>query len=72
MKIEISDERIRISAKTKNLRIYNLDKLKAYLTWKIDDEAKENGASYLDVLIEELLDLAHEDDAGIEQDLDIL
>jgi len=67
MQIEISDERIRILAKVKRLRVYNLDKLKAYLAWKIDDEAKENGASYLDVFIEGLLDLADEDDAGIEQ-----
>jgi len=67
MQIEISDERIKNLAKIKNLRVYNLDKLKAYLTWKIDDEAEENGASSLDVFIEKLLDLACEDVAGIEQ-----
>lgn len=66
MQIEISSERINNLAKINSLRVYNTDKFFAYLKWKIDDEAKENGASYLDVFVEQLLGLAYEDDAGVE------
>ena len=66
MQIEISDEHIENLAKVNNLQINDLDKLKKFIKFKINDEAHENGATYLCLFIEQLLCLAHEDDAGIE------
>jgi len=66
MKIEILDEHIENLAKINNLQINDLDKLKKYFEFKIDDEAHENGATYLCLFIEQLLRLAYEDDAGVE------
>jgi len=66
MQIEISDEHIENLAKVNNLQINDLDKLKKFIEFKINDEAHENGATYLCCFIEQLLHLAHEDDAGVE------
>lgn len=66
MQIEISDEHIENLAKINNLKINNLDKLKKFIKFKVNDEAQENGATYLCVFIEQLLRLAYEDDAGLE------
>jgi hypothetical protein len=65
MQIEISTEHIEELARANNLQITELDKLIEYFKFKIDDEAQENGATYLCLFIEQLLWLAHEDDAGV-------
>jgi len=66
MQIEISDEYIENLAKINNLKINDLNKLKKFIKFKIDDEALENGSTYLCVFIEQFLRLAYEDDAGLE------
>ena len=66
MQIEISAEYIEELARANNLQITDLDRLIKYFKFKIGDEAHENGATYLCLFIEQLLRLAHEDDAGVE------
>lgn len=65
MQIEIGDFHIRNLAKINNYRITDLDQLKTFIAKTVFDEAQENGATHLCILIEKMLDLAYEDDQGI-------
>lgn len=62
MKIIISDEDLKQESKCRNLKIKDIKKLKEKFIEKMNDEASETGASYLEKFIEEIIIQIYEDD----------
>ena len=58
MYILISDEHIEELVKANNYRIDDLNQLRSFIEEKMMSEDKENGATYLCVFIEHMLNLA--------------
>ena len=66
MEIEVTDEHIEEVASAKNYSITDMKELKRYIAKKVVDEAREDGATHLCIFLENMIDLAYEDNTGVE------
>lgn len=68
--IKITDEHIIKETESMGYTVTDMDKLAEYLENKIGDEANESGATHLCLFLQKLIELAYEDNAGVDMVVD--
>jgi hypothetical protein len=64
MNITITDDHIQEVASSINMKITDMNKMKKYIKKKSLDECREDGATYLCIFLEKIINKAYEDDEG--------